>query len=273
MSRPTSAVPTRTPLCRQVFIDIGAGEGSALLQQAARPFDHINISFYAFEPDPALFAHLQQLVSSGALPEDTVLHHAAAWTHDGQVGAICVKCSISCSRQEVCLLVACWLESMMLCRCDCLLQAVLYLGRHSGSINGASPHSMLAADARATSLLSWLWSRLWSLTSRSSFGAAAETGSLIDDPLDPAPEQMIVHSTDFSTWLLRNVQPQDNVIVHLDAAGAENTLLRRMILDNSISLVDELHVRWHDGPAGLHIGLASAYDELLHHLNLRVESL
>ena len=154
----------------------------------------------------------------------------------------------------------------------CLLQAALYLGR-SQSISKLPPPWFVQVAPPPVSIFSWLWTRLRHSPHAASPAVSAETGRLIDDPVHPAPQQLDVLSIDFSTWAMRNLEPQDHVTLHIDAAGAEFALLRRMILDNSVFLVDELHVKWHDGPAGINVGLKSAYEELLQHLNLRVTSL
>ena len=154
----------------------------------------------------------------------------------------------------------------------CLLQASLYLGWSQSNSKLPTPWFVQVAPPPVT-IFSWLWTKLRHSPHAASPAGSAETGSLINDPVHPAPQQLDVLSIDFSTWAIRNLEPQDHVILHIDAAGAEFALLRRMILDNGVFLVDELHVRWHDGPAGVSVGLRSAYEELLQHLNLRVTSL
>lgn len=40
---------------------------------------------------------------------------------------------------------------------------------------------------------------------------------------------------------------RDVLVLQLDCAGCELHVLPRMIMDGSILLVDELHVKWYDG--------------------------
>jgi hypothetical protein len=42
-------------------------------------------------------------------------------------------------------------------------------------------------------------------------------------------------------------EARDVLVLQLDCAGCELDVLPRMIMDGSILLVDELHVKWYDG--------------------------
>lgn len=48
-----------------------------------------------------------------------------------------------------------------------------------------------------------------------------------------------------SGWLASHVRAEDEVIMWMDVGGREHELLSRMLLDDTLLLVDTLHVKWH----------------------------
>jgi FkbM family methyltransferase len=54
-----------------------------------------------------------------------------------------------------------------------------------------------------------------------------------------------VAAIDLSAWLRTHCRPGDYVILKLDVEGAEYPLLRKMIRDGTIDLIDELLIEWH----------------------------
>lgn len=48
-----------------------------------------------------------------------------------------------------------------------------------------------------------------------------------------------------SGWLSSNVRAEDEVVMWVDVGGREHELLSRMLLEDSLLLVDMLHVKWH----------------------------
>jgi FkbM family methyltransferase len=60
-----------------------------------------------------------------------------------------------------------------------------------------------------------------------------------------------VRCIDFGAWVKRSFTKDDFVIVKLDIEGAEYAVLRKMIDDGSIELVDRLYVEFHADRIGL----------------------
>ena len=54
-----------------------------------------------------------------------------------------------------------------------------------------------------------------------------------------------VSGIDFSAWVKNHCTAEDTVIVKLDIEGAEYNVLEKMILDNTIDLVDHFYIEWH----------------------------
>lgn len=50
---------------------------------------------------------------------------------------------------------------------------------------------------------------------------------------------------DFSRWLLERFSPNDHIILKLDIEGSEYEVLNKMIVDNSIGLINKLYIEWH----------------------------
>jgi FkbM family methyltransferase len=50
---------------------------------------------------------------------------------------------------------------------------------------------------------------------------------------------------DFSSWIQKNFDKNDFIIIKLDIEGAEYDLLEKMIIDNTINYVDEFYIEWH----------------------------
>lgn len=48
-----------------------------------------------------------------------------------------------------------------------------------------------------------------------------------------------------SGWLAAHVRPVDEVVMWMDVGGREHELLSRMLLDDTLLLLDTLHVQWH----------------------------
>ncbi|CAF2381430.1 unnamed protein product [Rotaria sp. Silwood2] len=58
---------------------------------------------------------------------------------------------------------------------------------------------------------------------------------------------LYVRSVDFSTWLTENLLMDDYVYIKFTIEGAEIPILEKMVLDESLALVDHLEIEWHDG--------------------------
>lgn len=54
-----------------------------------------------------------------------------------------------------------------------------------------------------------------------------------------------VQTIDFSRWLLDNFHESDTIVLKMDIEGAEYPVLRKMIKDGSIDIVDEIHLESH----------------------------
>ena len=54
-----------------------------------------------------------------------------------------------------------------------------------------------------------------------------------------------VKGFDFSSWVFRNFDKKDYIILKMDIEGAEYEVLSKMIKDGSIHYIDELYIEWH----------------------------
>jgi FkbM family methyltransferase len=54
-----------------------------------------------------------------------------------------------------------------------------------------------------------------------------------------------VEVIDFSEWLLKNFNINDEIILKMDIEGAEYAVLEKMIRDESIKLISKLYIEWH----------------------------
>lgn len=55
-----------------------------------------------------------------------------------------------------------------------------------------------------------------------------------------------VNCIDFSEYLQNNIQKNDFVICKMDIEGAEYEVLKKLIKENTIDLIDELYIEWHN---------------------------
>ena len=60
----------------------------------------------------------------------------------------------------------------------------------------------------------------------------------LDNPL-------MVDAIDFSSWVLRNFNKRDYIILKMDIEGAEYGVLPKMIEDGSLKYIDEIYIEWH----------------------------
>lgn len=58
-------------------------------------------------------------------------------------------------------------------------------------------------------------------------------------------EPIIVECIDFSKWLRETIKPYCKVTLKLDIEGAEYAVINKMLIENTISLVNELYVEFH----------------------------
>jgi FkbM family methyltransferase len=58
---------------------------------------------------------------------------------------------------------------------------------------------------------------------------------------------LYVRSIDFSKWVLENFHMDDYLYIKFTIEGAEIPILEKMILDESLTLVDHLEVEWNEG--------------------------
>lgn len=56
---------------------------------------------------------------------------------------------------------------------------------------------------------------------------------------------VLVRSLNFSKWMAENIKPEDYVIAKFDIEGEEFSVLRKMLIDGTINLVDELFCEFH----------------------------
>jgi FkbM family methyltransferase len=76
---------------------------------------------------------------------------------------------------------------------------------------------------------------------------------------------------DFSKWLQDTVSTDDQVIVKLDIEGAEYEVLRGLLQDGSISLIDQLYVEFHYSKIGLEFAEHNRIVERLNKAGLNPE--
>lgn len=50
---------------------------------------------------------------------------------------------------------------------------------------------------------------------------------------------------DLSNFILKNFNKEDFIVMKLDVEGSEFEVLNKMILDNSLSYINELYIEWH----------------------------
>jgi FkbM family methyltransferase len=58
---------------------------------------------------------------------------------------------------------------------------------------------------------------------------------------------LYVRSIDFSKWVMDNFRVDDYVYLKFTIEGAEIPILEKMILDESLTLVDHLEIEWNEG--------------------------
>lgn len=72
--------------------------------------------------------------------------------------------------------------------------------------------------------------------------------SLLDTKISNSIDKqnpIYVEAIDFSEWLLKNFDMNDEIILKMDIEGAEYAVLEKMIRDESIKLISKLYIEWH----------------------------
>lgn len=80
----------------------------------------------------------------------------------------------------------------------------------------------------------------------------AAGSSLYKDKIDPRYKKSIIVDNgvqigciDFSNWIVKNFNKEDEIILKMDIEGAEYEVLRKMITDGSIEYIDRIYIEWH----------------------------
>jgi FkbM family methyltransferase len=56
---------------------------------------------------------------------------------------------------------------------------------------------------------------------------------------------VIVQCFDFSEWLKSTIKPDDYLVIKMNIEGAEYPVLNKLIVDETINLINELHIQFH----------------------------
>jgi FkbM family methyltransferase len=59
-------------------------------------------------------------------------------------------------------------------------------------------------------------------------------------------EKIIVECIDFSFFLKQKIEKNSYVICKMDIEGAEYNILRKLINDNVMNIINEIYIEWHD---------------------------
>jgi FkbM family methyltransferase len=70
--------------------------------------------------------------------------------------------------------------------------------------------------------------------------------NIVKERVDGELQPITVESFDFSQWLKNNYSQTDYVILSMDIEGAEYQIIRKMLKDETIQLVDRLYVELHE---------------------------
>lgn len=63
---------------------------------------------------------------------------------------------------------------------------------------------------------------------------------------NPNMTQVSIEGFDFSEFIINNFKKEDFIIVKMDIEGSEYPVLEKMILDESIHLIDEIYIEFHN---------------------------
>lgn len=72
-----------------------------------------------------------------------------------------------------------------------------------------------------------------------------QSGTLLQKTPLAEEQSHKVESIDFSQWILNNFQRDDEIILKMDIEGAEYEVLKKMIIDGSISYIKKIYIEFH----------------------------
>lgn len=76
-----------------------------------------------------------------------------------------------------------------------------------------------------------------------------QSSNILEDPQnwwDHDYQEYEVKSIDFSSFLKETVNEEDYVLIKMDIEGSEFSVLDKMIKDNTIELIDDIYVEFHE---------------------------
>ena len=79
-----------------------------------------------------------------------------------------------------------------------------------------------------------------------------------------------IECVDFSSWLFENFKREDYIILKMDIEGSEYDVLDKMITDESMSLVDDLYIEFHNAGSKTKAVDASIYAQKVMEHGVRV---
>lgn len=89
-----------------------------------------------------------------------------------------------------------------------------------------------------------------------------------DNDLDKSIDVICI---DFSEYLTKNIRKEDYVICKMDIEGAEYDVLGKLIDDDTIDLIDEIYIEWHNHLLKSNYNTQMFIDEITSR-NIKVES-
>ena len=72
-----------------------------------------------------------------------------------------------------------------------------------------------------------------------------------------------------ANWMIKNLKPEDDVVLKIDIEGAEYLVLPDLVKKGALNLVDEVYCEWHDRFVPERKNAKAAYMEIFAELGIK----
>jgi len=214
---------------RKLFLDLGTHFGDGLMRHVSHYDIDENWIIHTFEANPNTFKEFERVRTETKDPShlfrwilwnNIQYHNEAIWVSDGEVEFNCCSAkkteSLLTSSQEF----SEWMKQQEL---DVAAgkQICVY---HKFDIPTDGASSIISPENMDRSNVNYV-QKLFEFKEE---------------------DKVKVTSIDLSSWLKKNITEDDYVLVKMDIEGAEFEVLQKCLDDETLDMIDEINIEWHD---------------------------